>query len=142
MECEGIRAVNRGTKGLDCSGDLGAPAAKKYDISKYLLDKLAMEKPGFDIDKRYGAMYIARGKIAEGQRIFRRGGQYYEKAAPTSAYPRGFYLKAVDEYLDGKLYREAQELLLKICQQYPDYDTDLRFARILLQLNLVFQLLR
>lgn len=105
-------------------------AAKNYEYAQSLLNTLAKEKPGFDLDRRQAAIYMQTKQVERGRQIFFHGARFYEEMAKQRPDSFEWYLKAIDTLLAGKMYNEATELIGKLNIQFAGFALDSRLARI------------
>jgi len=103
--------------------------AKEFAAAESILNSLAKEKPGFDLDRRFALIFMQTEGSRKGQEIFRRAARYYERMGAASKEPRKLFLEAADLYLDGRLYLDAKFLLEQMTKIHSDFETDRRWAR-------------
>ncbi|MBF0545978.1 MAG: tetratricopeptide repeat protein [Candidatus Riflebacteria bacterium] len=107
--------------------------APEYSEAKGLLDKLAKEAPGYDLEKRNAAIYFATSRIEDARKIFQKVARNFESKADGSPMSKSELLSAVDNYLDGKFYNDAERILNLLKSQSLDSEYDERAARLYLE---------
>lgn len=94
-----------------------------FDKAAGLLKDMLSSDPKFEELLRLGKLY----SLAKDPGM---AGNYFEKAAGLSPQPRVTRLAAVDEYLGGKFYGQAQSILDRLNSESPGYDIDQRYGQL------------
>ncbi len=104
-------------------------AARDFSNAEGLLTVMSKESPGYDLDKRFGLVFMATDRVKKARDIFIQAERHFEALAARSPNPVEFHLQAIDACLDGKLHRLARTILAKIQRGKANYEIDSRFAR-------------